>query len=159
MKKLFLLLSFIAVYGTMVFGQQYSGLPNSTLVQAATPYYSLIPISATAAVGTQTLLTIPAPQIGYYNYVCDLKYEVSSDGTGAVISDGVTTSGNFNSFAIKFSQVITASIDSGVQTVLGPYNPGIGCMKSAQAGVATTFAGLSSGHGAFTYYASYYQAP
>ncbi len=134
-----------------------------TIVSATTPTSPivLVPISATAAVNTQTTLTIPAPPGGMYNYVCFLAFQVNQDGTGGTAySVAVTTSTNFpNSFAAKFSMVSTASTDSGVITLLK--NDGAaGCAKSTQAGTATTFVGPSANtHAAWTWYATYYQAP
>ena len=145
-----------APYG---YSQNLSGGPPPTAIQPATPYYTTVPISATAAVNTQTLLTIPAPATGLFNYICDLKYEVANDNTGTVVTTAVTTSSNFNSFAVKFSQIATASVDSGVQTVLGPYTPAGGCIKSAAPATATIFAGAIATHATWTWYATYYQAP
>lgn len=153
----FLLILSLAFSG---FAQQSAGVPGATPVQLATPYFALVPISATAAVNTQTTLTIPAPPQGIYNYVCDLKFQLSNDNTGTAVSNVVSTSTNFNSFAVKVSQPATASVDTGALVALGPYNPAAGCIKSAQAGTATTFVSPSGvSHSTWTWYASYYQAP
>lgn len=159
-EKLAVFLVLLCFLGIQMLAQQSSGIPGSTPVQLANPYYALVPISATAAVNTQTTLTIPAPPAGYYNYVCDLKYQVNNDNTGTVLTNVVSTSTNFNGFAVKFSATSTASIDSGAQQVLGPFNPAFGCPKSAQAGVATTFVSPASvTHSAWSWYSTYYQAP
>ena len=129
-----------------------------TLVQATTPAITLTAISATAAVNTQTTLTIPAPPGGLYNYVCTLAYEVGNDNTGTAITNVVSTSTNFNSFAVKFSSPNTASIDSGVLTVLQGQGTA-GCAKSTAPGTATTFVSPASvTHGTWTWYATYFQA-
>jgi len=129
-------------------------------VQLTTPYYSQVPITATAAVNTQTTLTIPAPAGGQYNYVCSLAYNISFDATGAAISNLVSTSTNFASFAVKASNVGTASTDTGVVPLISGTTPGFGCVKSAAPGVTTTFVSPASvTHGAWTWYATYYQAP
>lgn len=139
--------------------QPGNGNPNTVAVQLVTPFFATTPISATAAVNTATTLTIPAPPAGLYNYVCWLAYQANSDGTGAAVSNAVTTSTNFNSFALKVSFPATVSIDSGVQAVLGAATPGAGCVKSTASGTATTFVSPASlTHVAFTWYATYYQA-
>lgn len=132
------------------------------LVQVTTPSTSivLIPISATAAVNTQTTLTIPAPGGGLYNYVCSLAYQVSTDTTGGANTNVVTTSTNFNGFAVKFSNPTGVNIDSGVQVVLNSHGPTDGCSKSASPGTATTFVSPASmTHQAWTWMATYFQAP
>lgn len=139
-----------------------NAVPNGiTPVTLSAGMYPLVPISATAAVNTATTLTIPAPtNAAYSNYVCWLAYEINSDATGAAVSNAVTTSTNFNTFALKVSFPATVSLDSGVQTVLGASGPGSGCAKSAVAGTATTFVSPASlTHVAFTWLGSYYQAP
>jgi len=132
----------------------------TTTVQATTPWYAAIPISSTAAVNNQTTLTIPAPAVGnVYNYVCSLSLEAGQDGTGTAISNAVTTSTNFNSWAAKFSNAGTASTDTGVFNYFN-FSPAGGCVKSAAAATATTFVSPSATtHTAFTWYATYYQAP
>ncbi len=130
-----------------------------TVVSFSTPQVTVVPISATAAVNTQTVLTIPAPPGGQYNYVCYLAYEINNDATGGAISNSVSTSTNFNSFAVKVSNVGTASTDSGVLQILTG-SPATGCAKSAAAGTATTFTSPASAtHIAWTWYATYFQAP
>lgn len=118
----------------------------------------LTAISSTAAVNTATVLTIPAPPGGQYNYVCYLAFEINSDATGGALSNVVSTSTNFNSFAVKVSFPATVSIDGGIQTALAGAVPAGSCVKSASPGVATTFtAPASSTHIAWTWYASYFQ--
>ena len=136
------------------------GLPTIPQVTAAPSLYSLIPISATAAASTQTTLTIPAPQVaGQYNYICTLHFNASHDNTATTAAtNSVTTSTNFNSYAIKFSLNNVANqntdwIDNYVDA------PGGGCAKSNAPNTATTF--LSPAGAAnmqFTWTASYYQA-
>lgn len=133
-----------------------------TLIQSTTPATNLVlvPISATAAVNAQTTLTIPAPAGGLSNYVCYLAYQVNQDATGTVYTNAVSTSTNFNSFAVKFSQLATVNIDSGVQVVLNSLGATAGCPKSIIPGTATTFVGPSANlHAAWTWYAVYFQAP
>ena len=132
-------------------------------VSLTTPTYAsgitVIPITATAIVNTQTTLTIPTPPGGMTNYVCSLGYQLSNDNTGTVASNLVSTSTNFNSFAVKFSQTVTASVDSGLMMLFN-HNPGGGCPKSTIPGTATTFVSPTGGtHLTFTWYATYYQAP
>ena len=98
--------------------QNQPGSAAATPVQLANSFYSLVPISATAAVNTQTTLTIPAPVSGQSNYICSLAYQVNNDNTGTAVTNVVSTSTNFNSFAVKFSAPNTASIDSGVLVVI-----------------------------------------
>ena len=132
-----------------------------TVVSATTPAPNivLIPISATNSVNTATTLTIPAPAGGLSNYVCMLAYQLNNDGTGTAVSNVVSTSTNFNSFAIKVSQPATASIDSGVMLAFQAQAAG-GCAKSTIHGTATTFVSPTGvTHGAWTWYAVYFQAP
>lgn len=161
MKNKLILVSFLILALSLgSFAQQFSGIVGSTPIQAGNSYYALIPISATASAGSTSTLTIPAPPIGIYNYICDLKFQIGNNNTGTVLSNVVSTSTNFNSFAVKVSLVVTNSVDSGVIQALGPYNPGGGCAKSAQSGTATTFVSSATpSNAAWTWYAAYYQAP
>lgn len=132
---------------------------NIPPVQPGLALYYTTAQSATAAVATQTTLSIAAPAAGLYNYVCYLAYQVGNDNTGTAISNVVSTSTNFNSFATKFSSPATASIDSGVIPLLTG-NPATGCSKSTAAATATTFvspAGLT--HSTWTWYVTFFQAP
>lgn len=155
------LLSILGLIGFLVLPATVQA-QQATLVQGTTPATNivLIPISATAAVNTAVTLTIPAPAGGLYNYVCSLTYQVSTNATGGANTNVVTTSTNFNSFAIKFSNPTGVNIDSGVQTVLNSHGPTDGCAKSAAPGVATTFvspAGMTNQ--AWSWTATYFQAP
>lgn len=148
----------LAMYPTLITAQNFSGVANSVPTQAATPFYSAIPTSATAAVNNQTTLTITAPTNGQYIYVCYLALEVSQDGTASAITNGTTSTTNFNSFATKFSMPATVNTDQ-LMTFFQA-TPGAGCVKSAQSNTATTFVSPSaSAHAAFTWYATYYVAP
>ena len=140
------------------FAQNASPVPNTTPVQAVTAYYAMVPISATAAVNTQTTLTIPAPAPGLYNYVCFLGFNASQNGPSTAISNAVTTSTNFNAFALKFSLAATANLGYDWTQRWGA--PSVGCAKSAAPGTATTFVSPAAvTNAAFTWYATYYQAP
>ena len=132
--------------------------PGATPVQSAQALYSTTPISATAAVNNQVTLTIPAPSAGLFNYVCTLSYHASQDGTATAQTNAVTTSTNFNSFALKYSLTATATINYHEEMVFG--TPATGCAKSAAAGTATTFVSPAAGTNiAFTWKATYFQAP
>ena len=121
---------------------------------------NIVPISATAAINTQTTLTIPAPPGGLYNYVCWLAFEVGQNATGTVYTNAVSTSTNFNAFAVKVSQPATVNIDSGVNVVLAGMTPATGCAKSTTPGIVTTFVGpVANANATWTWYATYYQAP
>jgi hypothetical protein len=132
-----------------------------TIVQFTTPATPivLVPISATAAVNVASVLTIPAPPAGLYNYVCYLAYQVGNNNTGTVVTNVVSTSTNFNAFAVKFSMIATNSADSGVM-VLFNLNPTQGCVKSAAPSTATTFTSPAAGVAvaAWTWYATYFVA-
>jgi hypothetical protein len=139
-----------------------------TIGSGFVPVIPVVPISATAAVNNATTLTIPTPPGGFSNYVCSLGYQLNSDATGAAVTNAVTTSTNFNAFAIKVSMPVSVNLDSSSGTqangqanvTLFSLNPGGGCAKSTIPGTATTFvstAGLT--HAAWTWYATYYQAP
>lgn len=132
--------------------------PNTTPVQAVQSLYAMTPISATSAVNNQTTLTIPAPSGGLYNYVCSLTYHASQDGTATAQTNAVTTSTNFNAFTIKYSLTATATINFDQQFNWG--TPATGCAKSASPNTATTFVSPAAGANiAFSWYATYYQAP
>ena len=81
MRRFFTPLVLIALlgWGAPTFAQNLPGNGGATMVQAMTAYTPLIPISATAAVNTQTTLTIPAPVSGQSNYICSLAYQVNND--------------------------------------------------------------------------------
>lgn len=161
MKTRILVLTLISLLAGSAYllAQVMSSIQSATPVQAITAYYATIPISATAAVNTQTTLTIPAPAPGLYNYVCRLEFVASQDGTSAANSNLTTSSTNFNSFAMKYSLAATANL-----TYTGPVyqwgDPATGCAKSTSPGVATTFVSPTAvANTAFTWYATYYQAP
>lgn len=135
---------------------QVSNLPTTPVTIATS--YALTPISATAAINTQTTLTIPAPQSGWYNYVCFLSFHASEDASGTIQTQAVTTSTNFNSFALKFSLAATASINYHQDFYWG--TPGAGCVKSAAPTTATTFVSpAAAANVAYTWGATYFQAP
>lgn len=130
------------------------------LTPPATTVVNLIPISATAAAGSTSTLTIPAPAGGLSNYVCSLAYEISNNNTGTALSVVVSTSTNFNSFAVKQSMAATNSATSGLQTVFRADAALGGCPKSTVPGTATTFVSAATpSNAAWTWYATYYQAP
>ena len=146
--------------GGLVYSQAQVPTPGvgTTLVQPVQSYYALIPISATAAVNTQTTLTLPAPAPNLYNYVCFLGFNASQNGTSTAISNAVTTATNFNSFALKFSLAATANLAYDWTQRWG--SPTSGCAKSTAPGTATTFVSPAAvTNAAFTWYATYYQAP
>ena len=153
----FLFILFILGLGgtpAMAQGTVAPGTPATPVVVTGP---TLIPISATAAVNTATTLTIPAPPGGQYNYICYLAWEGSNDNTATVVTNAVTTSTNFNAFALKFSVPSAASNDTGTQVVLSATSPGM-CAKSASPGTATTFVSPSGmTHEAFTWMAIYWQ--
>lgn len=152
-----ILVGLVAAAGYTVVDAQLSNQPTTTVVVAANPY-PLVPISNTAAVNTQVTLTIPAPPAGMYNYICSLHAEASTDGTGTTtFQNAVTTSTNFNSFALKVSTG-AAKTDTQVTENWGIAN--VGCVKSTSPGTATTFvspAGVANA--AWSWDATYFQAP
>lgn len=129
------------------------------LIQHVQSYYALTPISATAAANAQTTLTIPAPPANLYNYVCTLSFNYSqTNTTGTALTNAVTTSTNFNSFALKMSAVAAINTNYDWSEIWG--DPMTGCPKSTSPGTATTFVSPAAAtNGAFTWYAVYYQAP
>lgn len=155
-----LLLTLVLLFGaTSAWAQQASPFP-ATPVQATPGFYSQIAISATAAVNNQTTLTIPAPTGGAYNYICYLGFNASQSVTGAELNNQVTTSTNFNSFALKFSISAHAVGNSDYDWAAHWGTPVGGCVKSAASGTATTFVSpTAAAQTAFTWYATYFQAP
>lgn len=132
---------------------------NASPVLVATQY-AMTTISSTGAVNAQVTLTIPAPPPGSYNYVCSLHFNASHDGTGTTVtSNGVTTSTNFNSWALKFS--LASAANNQYDWYEGGWGvANVGCAKSIAPGTATTFVSPSAtATTAFTWTASYYQAP
>jgi hypothetical protein len=151
------LLGLLAAAGYTIVDAQMTSQPVTPVTIAANQY-PLTPISATAAVNNATTLTIPAPPAGMYNYVCSLHFNASQSGTGAAVNNGVTTSTNFNTFAIKFSILAVASqANYDLAEYWGIAN--VGCVKSTAPGTATTFVSPSASQTAFTWDATYYQAP
>lgn len=133
--------------------------PGATPVQGAPSLYALTPISATAAINTQTTLTIPAPAAGLYNYVCFLSFRSVQDGTSTANVLAVTTSTNFFSFALKYSLAATADAVYAEDIPMG-IAPANGCAKSAAAGTATTFVSpAGAANTTYTWKATYFQAP
>lgn len=157
MKHLLIILCLLLV-PSFVYAQQISPIP-ATAVQATLPFYALTAITATAAINTQTTLTIPAPTSGSYNYVCSLGFNVAHSSTGAQLALAVTSSTNFNSFAHKFTVLAVAS-SAGYDWFEQWGTPAGGCVKSTSPGTATTFVSpTAAAQSAFTWYATYFQAP
>lgn len=149
-------LTIILAAGAMI--AQNSPQAGTTPVQQTQSLYYTTPISSTAAVNNQVTLTIPAPAAGLYNYVCSLTYHASQDGTATAQTNAVTTSTNFNSFALKYSLTATATINFDQKFDWG--TPATGCVKSTSSATATTFVSPAAGANiAFTWYATYFQAP
>lgn len=159
MKAIAMSLLFVSLISIMSYAQAVP--PGTVETQSQPAAYFMQAISATAAVNTATTLTIPAPlNSAWSNYVCSLAYELNSDATGAAVSNAVSTSTNFGSFALKVSFPATVSLDSGIQTAFSAGNSGGSCAKSAIAGTATTFVSPASlTHVAFTWYGTFFQAP
>ena len=131
----------------------------STPVQLMPGFYAVTPISATAAANAQATLTIPAPPAGMYNYICALSFNYNQTATtGTVQTNAVTTSTNFNSFALKFSAA--AAINTTYEWANNWGTPATGCPKSTAPATATTFVSPAAAtNGAFTWEAVYFQAP
>jgi hypothetical protein len=145
----------------LVAGPAFAQAPTTVALTSPPTSIVLTPISSTAAINTATVLTIPAPAGGLYNYVCYLAFQMSTDTTGGTVTtNAASTSANFNAFAIKVSESGVSNHDTGVQVVLGGMSPGTGCAKSLAPGVITTFTSPTPGtHTTFTWYATYFQAP
>jgi hypothetical protein len=157
--KIAAVLAALLMLAVPIHAQNPSGIAGSVPTQAGSPAYSLTAISSTAAVNNQVTLTIPAPTAsGYYNYICYLGYNASQDGTATAQTNAVTTSTNFNAFALKYSLTATATINYARDFYWG--NPATGCVKSAAPTTSTTFVSPAAGANiAFTWQATYYQAP
>jgi hypothetical protein len=120
--------------------------------------YALVSASQTQAINTQTTLTIPAPPPSFYNYVCSVHFNASQNATSTAITNAVTTSTNFNAWAIKFSLAAVANQNYDMNQSWGIAN--VGCVKSTSPGTATTFVSPAAvAQAAFTWDATYYQAP
>lgn len=149
-------LSLVALLAIPLFAQNATQV---SLVPPSSQLITVVPISATAAVNTATTLTIPAPVGGMSNYVCALSYVITQDATSSAVTNAVTTSTNFNSFALKASLPATANLSSGVVTLFNT-SPAAGCVKSTVPGTATTFVSPASlTNTAWTWHALYFQAP
>lgn len=160
-KRMFLVFALLATVSIGIYSYAQNTIAGGGVVatQSDQSKYYLTPISSTAAVNNQVTLTIPAPSGGLSNYVCELRFTVSQDATSTVQTNAVTTSTNFNSFALKYSHPATVNL-SLIITALGPYAPSTGCVKSTVPGTATTFVSpAAAANAAFTWYATYYQAP
>lgn len=157
MKRTLVTLMTVLLLAAFVARAQNIAPATATQVQATQGYYFTTPISATAAVATVTTLTIPAPPGGLYNYVCSLALNASQNASATAATNAVTTSTNFNAFALKFSFPATVNGTYDWGTKWG--EPSTGCVKSVSPGTATTFASPNQAQTAFTWYATYYQAP
>ena len=158
LKRLFLSVPFVALLAALAIAQVPSPVPVP-LIQHVNSYYALTPISSTGAANAQVTLTIPAPQQGLYNYICTLSFNYSqTNTTGTALTNAVTTSTNFNSFALKTSAVAAINTNYDWSEIWG--DPMTGCPKSTSPSTATTFVSPAAAtNGAFTWYAVYYQAP
>lgn len=159
MKKTLLLFGALVLTLAAFVYAQTPQQPGSLFYQLGQSYYYTIPISSTAAVAAQTTLTIPAPPPGLYNYVCFLHFNASQNGTATASTNAVTTSTNFNSYAIKYSLAATANLTyDWVENWGGPATGG--CAKSTSPATATTFVSPAlQTNTAFTWTALYFQAP
>jgi hypothetical protein len=156
-KKVFHALGVIAIAAVFLYSQALVP-PNTVTVTPVSPWYPMTPISATAGSAATAVLTIPAPApTGWYNYVCYLALHGSNDNTATVVTNAVTTSTNFNSFADKLSVASAASNDTGTFPLLNSVYPG--CAKSTSANTATTFTSPNSTHEQYSWTAVYFQAP
>lgn len=156
MKRAFLILLFALIAGVAGVAQvSYQAAVPVTLATT----YPLLSASGTAAVGSAGVLSLPAPPPTWYNYVCSLHFEASHDNSATTAStNAVTTSTNFNSFALKFSLNNVANQNYEY----GPVQWGIanvGCVRSVSPGTATTFTSPTTANTAFSWDGTYYQAP
>src|SRR5262245_52453548 len=114
------LLLVFAVAFAATFGLEAQNLPTVGAVsgQLSPALYYRVAASATAAVNTQTTITIPAPPPGLYNYICTLDINASRQNTGTTtpLTNAVTTSNNMGNFAFKFSNAasVNNNFDKGV---------------------------------------------
>lgn len=156
MRLLLLVLSLLIP--SITFAQTQSFIP-STPVQGTLGFYALTPISVTGAVNTQVTLTLPQPTTGSFNYVCYLGFNASQSATGAILNNQVTTSTNFNAFALKFS-ILAVATQANYDWFAHWGTPVGGCVKSQTAATSTTFVSpAAAAQTAFTWYATYFQAP
>lgn len=136
---------------------QNAPVANTTPVQSAQSLYFTTPATATAAAGSPAVLTLAAPPAGLYNYVCYLALEGSNNNTGAVLTNLVTTSANFNSFALKFSQISANSNNYTWQMDMG--DPATGCAKSTSPATVTSFTSPTTTSWAYSWTGAYFVAP
>lgn len=162
-RKLAIVLLPLALLAAVLHAQNLSAVlqPGALgIIQPGNNVFSTIPISATAGASTTATLTIPAPPPGLYNYICSLHFNASHDNSASTaLTNQVTTSTNFNSYAIKFSLNNVANLNyDWVET--GLPQPGSGCAKSTSPGTATTFVSpAGAANNQFAWTATYFQAP
>ena len=159
MKRILLTLALLLGFTLGAHAQSPSPVP-AIMAQGVQGYYGMQNAVATNAINTQTTLTIPAPGPGLYNYICSLNYNYSQSATtGTVQTNAVTTSTNFNSFALKYS--IAQAINTTYEKTLKFGTPaGGGCARSTSPATATTFVSpAAAAQGMMTWYATYFQAP
>jgi len=157
--KRFILAALAATMLALASGRVLAQINTSATPVGLWSQYQMLSIAATAAASTQTTLTIPAPPPSFYNYVCTLHFNASHDNTATTaLTNGVTTSTNFNSYAIKLSLNNVANQNYDWVEAWGVAN--VGCVKSAAPGTATTFVSpTGTANMQFTWSATYYQAP
>jgi hypothetical protein len=157
--KRFILAAFAAATLALASGRVLAQVNTSATPVNLWSQYQMVSIAATAAASAQATLTIPAPAPSFYNYVCTLHFNASHDNTATTaLTNGVTTSTNFNSFAIKFS--LNNVANQNYDWVEGWGVANVGCAKSAAPGTATTFVSpTGTANMQFTWSATYYQAP
>lgn len=153
-----LALAIAALGATPSFAQQVGSTGQPATPVTLQTQYPMTPITQTGAVNAQVTLTVPAPPAGLYNYMCSLHFNASQNATASALTNQVTTSTNFGSYAIKFSYPATVNGSYDWVEYWGIAN--VGCVKSTASGTATTFVSPAAAtNTAFTWTATYYQAP
>src|ERR1051326_3111006 len=116
---------------------QNAPIATATPVQATQGLYYAIPYSVTCAVNVACATALPTPPPNQYIYICSLALNGSADGTGGALTNVVTTSANFGSFALKFSNAGSVNTTYDWSAKWG--EPSTGCAKSVSPGTVTSF--------------------
>lgn len=137
MNRLIAALAVTLALSASAFAQSSGG---TAVAQQASRLDACTPISAQAAGGSQTTLTIPAPPTGQFIYISEIDFDnVVSTALGGVLAVTNVTTTNLGSLKWAVSLPVTANTNYP----RGPFIYPTG-LRAAAAGTAVTIVGVTA---------------